>query len=259
MMSSTPPSGPPSPTLFVTGLPVDCTAEFAKSIFGQYGIVKDARMLPVAPGKTAAAAVVVMTTADDAKWIVDHVNGNVPQSLTQPVTVTFKFKGKGFEKGFGKGMDLSALSGLAAGLGGGMGGKGAEDGNSNANPAVAGLLQLLVPLVGAVAGMQGGGKGGWVPPKPPPGQQICRYFEAGMACPRDGCTFWHGDSNGGAGAGMDTGMGNGMGMGMGKGAGPPMGKGAPSYKTRMCDFYMQGKCTWGENCKFAHYPNELIR
>ncbi|CAE7594000.1 unnamed protein product [Symbiodinium pilosum] len=159
MMSSTPPSGPPSPALFVSGLPVDCTAEFAKSIFGQYGIVKDARMLPVAPGKTAAAAVVVMNTADDAKWIVEHVNGNVPQSLTQPVTVTFKFKGKGFEKGFGKGWDMGGMGG---GMGG-CGGKGADGGKGmkgDANPAVAGLLQLLVPLVGAVAGMQGGGGGG---------------------------------------------------------------------------------------------------
>ena len=152
----TPPSGPPSPALFVTGLPVDCTAEFAKSIFGQYGIVKDARMLPVAPGKTAAAAVVIMNTADDAKWIVENVNGNVPQSLTTPVTVTFKFRGKGFEKGFGKGF---------GGFGGGMdmgGGKG-KGMPGGANPAAAAaLLQALVPLVAAVAG--GGGVGGCAAP-----------------------------------------------------------------------------------------------
>ena len=75
-------------------------------------------MLPVAPGKTAAAAVVEMNTADDAKWIVEHVNGNVPQSLTTPVTVSFKlrgFKGKG-EKGFGKGFGFGGLD-----LGGGKG------------------------------------------------------------------------------------------------------------------------------------------
>ncbi|CAE7419116.1 unnamed protein product [Symbiodinium natans] len=226
MMSSTPPSGPPSPTLFVTGLPVDCTNEFCMSIFGQYGIVKDARMLPVLPGKTAAAAVVEMNTADDAKWIVEHVNGNVPQSLTTPVTVTFKFKGKGFGKGknplleggLAPGLDLSALSGAlaAAGKGGDEGGKGMP----GANPAVAGLLQLLVPLVGAVAGMNGGGKGGWYPPRPPPGMQICRYYEAGMACPRDGCTFWHGDGSDGKGAGKgpDPSMGQAM-----------LGNGAPGY------------------------------
>ena len=204
------------------------------SIFGQYGIVKDARMLPVAPGKTAAAAVVEMNTADDAKWIVEHVNGNVPQSLTTPVTVAFKFKGKGFGKGLAMnpllngsqgpppGLDLSALSGALGALGG-CGGKGDDGGKGmkgNANPAVAGLLQLLVPLVGAVAGMQGGGKGGWYPPKPPPGMQICRYYEAGMACPRDGCTFWHGDGSDGKGAGKgpDPSMGQAM-----------LGNGAPGY------------------------------
>ncbi|CAE7865313.1 SXL [Symbiodinium microadriaticum] len=156
-MQDTPPSGPPGPTLFVTGLPVDCTNDFCKSIFGQYGIVKDARMLPVLPGKAAAAAVVEMNTADDAKWIVEHVNGNVPQSLTTPVTVSFKFrgfKGKG-EKGFGKGFGFGGLD-----LGGG---KGAESGP---NPAAAALLQVLVPLVAAVAGGGGGGaaeggKGAW--------------------------------------------------------------------------------------------------
>ncbi|CAE7213049.1 unnamed protein product [Symbiodinium necroappetens] len=194
MMQDTPPSGPPGPTLFVTGLPVDCTNDFCKSIFGQYGIVKDARMLPVAPGKTAAAAVVEMNTADDAKWIVEHVNGNVPQSLTTPVTVSFKFKGKGFGKGFDKGGlggALGALAGLAPALdmAGGKG-KGAEGGG---NPAAAALLQALVPLVAAVAG---GGKGAWYPPKPPPGMQICRYFEAGVPCPRNGCHFWHGDGDG---------------------------------------------------------------
>ena len=26
---------------------------------------------------------------DDAKWIVEHVNGNVPQSLTNPVQVSY--------------------------------------------------------------------------------------------------------------------------------------------------------------------------
>ena len=178
------------------------------------------------PGKTAAAAVVEMNTADDAKWIVEHVNGNVPQSLTTPVTVTFKFKGKGFGKGknplleggLAPGLDLSALSGAlaAAGKGGDEGGKGMP----GANPAVAGLLQLLVPLVGAVAGMNGGGKGGWYPPRPPPGMQICRYFEAGLDCPRDNCTFWHGD-------GSDKGAGKGSGC---SGTGQAMlGNGAPGY------------------------------
>lgn len=70
---------PPSEALFITGLPKDCTNDFARSIFGQYGTVKDVNVLPVLAGKEAAAAIVTMTSVDDAKWIVEHVNGNVPQ------------------------------------------------------------------------------------------------------------------------------------------------------------------------------------
>ncbi|CAK9099479.1 RNA-binding motif [Durusdinium trenchii] len=46
-----------------------------------------------------------METVDDAKWIVEHVNGNVPQNLTDPVTVVFatpradRAKGKGMKLG----------------------------------------------------------------------------------------------------------------------------------------------------------------
>ena len=80
-------SAPPSEELFVTGLPMDCTSELSKQIFSQYGSVKETTVLPVSPGKTAAAGFVVMNSVEDARWIVDHVNGNVPQGLV----LTFYF------------------------------------------------------------------------------------------------------------------------------------------------------------------------
>eukprot|EP00438_Fugacium_kawagutii_P027241 Skav214334 [mRNA] locus=scaffold86:346406:348484:+ [translate_table: standard] len=80
---------PPSETLFVTGLPMDIDNSFAQEVFSQYGSVKQVTVLPVAAGKNAAAAFVIMHTVDDAKWIVENVNGNVPQNLTNPVTVVF--------------------------------------------------------------------------------------------------------------------------------------------------------------------------
>mmetsp|Transcript_31221 Transcript_31221/g.58611 ORF Transcript_31221/g.58611 Transcript_31221/m.58611 type:complete len:277 (+) Transcript_31221:61-891(+) len=140
--------GPPNEELFVTGLPMDCSNDYCKAIFGQYGIVKDATVLPVAEGKTAAAAFVVMNSVDDAKWIVEHVNGNVPQSLTTPVTVVFRTpKDKRFGKGKG---DFGAPPAL--------GGKGSEA----AVKGMAALVQLMLPMVGALAaaGAKGGCKGG---------------------------------------------------------------------------------------------------
>ena len=76
-------SAPPSEELFVTGLPMDSTSEMAKQIFSQYGSVKETTVLPVSPGKQAAAGFVVMNSIEDARWIVEHVNGNVPQGAVR--------------------------------------------------------------------------------------------------------------------------------------------------------------------------------
>mmetsp|Transcript_31685 Transcript_31685/g.59572 ORF Transcript_31685/g.59572 Transcript_31685/m.59572 type:complete len:150 (+) Transcript_31685:69-518(+) len=109
MSMATPPGyePPPSEELFVTGLPMDCTSDVLKQIFSQYGGVKETTVLPVSPGKTAAAGFVVMNTIEDAKWVVEHVHGNVPQGLAQAVTVVFatpKSVRKGGKGKGGKGM-----------------------------------------------------------------------------------------------------------------------------------------------------------
>ena len=123
-----------------SGLPIGCTNEQATAIFGQYGTVKDVKVLPVSAGKTAAAAFVNMGTVDEAKWIVDNVSGNVPQNLNSPVTVTYATpKSERAAKGFGKGgkgmmnvvqMMMGALDGQ---WGGGSWNGGGSDGSWNTN------------------------------------------------------------------------------------------------------------------------------
>ncbi|CAE7594006.1 unnamed protein product [Symbiodinium pilosum] len=126
---------PPSETLFVTGLPLDSTKESVNQIFSQYGAVKETTVLPVLAGKTAAAAFVIMNTVEDATWITQNVNGNVPQGLTEKVTAVFatpreQRKGGGKGKGMkGKGMDpmmgmMSMMMGGGGWGGGGWGGGG---------------------------------------------------------------------------------------------------------------------------------------
>eukprot|EP00931_Biecheleriopsis_adriatica_P016631 TRINITY_DN12210_c0_g1_i1.p2 TRINITY_DN12210_c0_g1~~TRINITY_DN12210_c0_g1_i1.p2 ORF type:complete len:233 (-),score=73.55 TRINITY_DN12210_c0_g1_i1:78-722(-) len=135
----------PSETLMVKGLPADMTNESCQKIFAQYGNVTSAKVLPVALGKTAAAAFVIMATVDEAKWIVENVNGNVPQGLASEIQVIFatpreeKLGGKG-GKGKGKGKDswggdswggMDAMMGMMQSwMGGGdsWGGKGSKDG-----------------------------------------------------------------------------------------------------------------------------------
>eukprot|EP00438_Fugacium_kawagutii_P033271 Skav213347 [mRNA] locus=scaffold3041:50218:60615:- [translate_table: standard] len=122
----------PTETLFVTGLPMDCTSEQANKTFSQYGSVKSATVLPVAAGKNAAAAFIIMETVEQAKWIVDNLNGNIPDGFASPVTVVFatpreqRFGGKGMKgKGMMKGMMnmMSMMMGFGGGKGYGYGGK----------------------------------------------------------------------------------------------------------------------------------------
>jgi len=134
-----PQQGPPSEELFVTGLPMDCSSVQAKQIFKQYGGVKQANVLPVAAGKTAAAAFVIMESVEDARWVVEHVNGNVPQGLANPVTVAFATP-RGDRKG-GKGMK------------GGMGGM------KGMPPEMMQMMTMMMSAMGKGGGGSGGG--GW--------------------------------------------------------------------------------------------------
>ena len=135
----------PSDELFVSGLPTDVTDDLLKKIFSQYGSIKEVKVLPVATGKQAAAAFVDMNSLEDAKWIVENVNGNVPEGMAGPVTVAYatpRSRRKGMKGGM-KGMPpmmeimaamMSSMSGCGKGSGGGGdkggwggGGKGGGD------------------------------------------------------------------------------------------------------------------------------------
>merc|ERR1712032_880759 len=52
-----------------------------------------------------AAALVQCADASEAQWVVESLDGNIPEGLTEPVAVAYKRdKGKGKSKGFqGKG------------------------------------------------------------------------------------------------------------------------------------------------------------
>eukprot|EP00490_Sorites_sp_Unknown_P019214 CAMPEP_0114660470 /NCGR_PEP_ID=MMETSP0191-20121206/20143_1 /TAXON_ID=126664 /ORGANISM="Sorites sp." /LENGTH=187 /DNA_ID=CAMNT_0001889251 /DNA_START=56 /DNA_END=620 /DNA_ORIENTATION=- len=167
---------PPSETLFVTGLPIDCTHEYGKEIFSQYGAVKQVTTLPVAAGKSAKAAFVIMETVDDAKWIVENVNGNVPQNLTDPVTVVFATprsdRGKGKD---GKGMKgkMKGMMNMMMNSWGGWGydewggkGKGGGAGSwDNGGGYTATAASAAVAVDGGGCGMQGKAMGKGAAPK----------------------------------------------------------------------------------------------
>lgn len=91
----------PSDSVIFEDLPLNADDETLNGVFGAYGLLKSAQFLPASPITGKRSAVVQYETAEDAKWIVDNLNGNVPQGLSEPIKCMYKpslpttFKGKG--------------------------------------------------------------------------------------------------------------------------------------------------------------------
>lgn len=85
-------AGPPSDNLFVTGLPEGLQDDQLKDVFAAYGEVVSVRGFRN-PGKTSA--LVRYSSVEEAQWVVDNLNGNIPQDLETPVLVRFAHKPAG--------------------------------------------------------------------------------------------------------------------------------------------------------------------
>eukprot|EP00927_Polykrikos_kofoidii_P077217 TRINITY_DN74184_c0_g1_i1.p1 TRINITY_DN74184_c0_g1~~TRINITY_DN74184_c0_g1_i1.p1 ORF type:complete len:227 (+),score=39.57 TRINITY_DN74184_c0_g1_i1:83-763(+) len=110
-------SNRPSEKLFVSDLPPNLEADYIKELFSAYGSVSECKAVP------PCCAIVRFATLDEATWVKDNLNGNIPQGLSQPVSVDYskswgnnswgKSKGDGkdsgdwnqgpYDKGGGKG------------------------------------------------------------------------------------------------------------------------------------------------------------
>eukprot|EP00421_Protoceratium_reticulatum_P017294 CAMPEP_0168378236 /NCGR_PEP_ID=MMETSP0228-20121227/11235_1 /TAXON_ID=133427 /ORGANISM="Protoceratium reticulatum, Strain CCCM 535 (=CCMP 1889)" /LENGTH=305 /DNA_ID=CAMNT_0008391253 /DNA_START=67 /DNA_END=980 /DNA_ORIENTATION=+ len=83
--------------LFIAGLPLDTTEEQIREVFGQYGLVQQCKVLPDTPGKTDRAALVRFADENQAKWMVENLNGKALLGMNAPLTV--RFAGDRPEKG----------------------------------------------------------------------------------------------------------------------------------------------------------------
>merc|ERR1711937_430532 len=89
--------------MMIKGLPLESTDDSVWQVFAQYGGVKSCKILPAQPGKSALAGFVTMNTVDEAKWIVENVNGNIPQGMTTPLQIIFADKREDRKGGKGGG------------------------------------------------------------------------------------------------------------------------------------------------------------
>eukprot|EP00413_Alexandrium_margalefii_P048437 CAMPEP_0204606234 /NCGR_PEP_ID=MMETSP0661-20131031/58966_1 /ASSEMBLY_ACC=CAM_ASM_000606 /TAXON_ID=109239 /ORGANISM="Alexandrium margalefi, Strain AMGDE01CS-322" /LENGTH=262 /DNA_ID=CAMNT_0051617537 /DNA_START=45 /DNA_END=833 /DNA_ORIENTATION=- len=88
-----------SDNLFISDLPADVDQKRVETIFGAYGNIATAKFLP---GQGKHSALVRFQTVDEAKWIVENLNGNIPQGLSTPIQVKYASsasKGGGWQGG----------------------------------------------------------------------------------------------------------------------------------------------------------------
>jgi len=130
--------------LWVSGFPLDMMEERVREIFTQYGIITQCKVLPDQPGKLDRAALVRFADENQARWMVDHMNGNIPIGMNTPLTVRFagdRPMGKG---GFGYG---KAIMPPPMGVG-------ADNRFSPYNPALAGLQSVTTQGAANASGTQ---------------------------------------------------------------------------------------------------------
>uniref|UniRef100_A0A7S1WEH6 RNA-binding protein n=1 Tax=Alexandrium catenella TaxID=2925 RepID=A0A7S1WEH6_ALECA len=87
----------------VSDLPAEVDDAMLAQIFGHYGTVTWCKVMPNFGGKPTNAAIVEYATMEEATFVVENVNGNIPHGLNTPLIVSFKRSGKGGGKGGGGG------------------------------------------------------------------------------------------------------------------------------------------------------------
>merc|ERR1719401_3146003 len=89
-MQGTPqPSDTPSDNLYMKGFPPGIDENTVKGVISPYGNVMSVKVLPPSEGRNFTAVVIRMSTMDEAKWLVEHMNGNMPEGMTQPIEVKY--------------------------------------------------------------------------------------------------------------------------------------------------------------------------
>lgn len=87
------PGAAPGERVYIKGLPAGMTDESTRMLFAGYGSVTDSKVLVndglSNDGSGQSVAIVRMATVAEAKWLVDNLNGNIPETLDRPVEVTF--------------------------------------------------------------------------------------------------------------------------------------------------------------------------
>lgn len=107
------PGAPPSDNIYISDLPPQITKEECEAVLQAYGTVTQCRILPPKLPGQKSCALVRFSSVEEAQWIVDNLNGNLAEGLSEPISCRFANPpvnswgkdggGKGCEGLYGKG------------------------------------------------------------------------------------------------------------------------------------------------------------
>jgi len=97
----------PSENIWVGDLPVGMDKGSLATLFEPYGTVVECRVMPGRDESAKPCAMVRFASVEMATWVVENLNGNIPEGLSEPVQVRFANDnhGKGKDKGGGARFD----------------------------------------------------------------------------------------------------------------------------------------------------------
>jgi len=76
----------PSDNLYIKGLPLEFTEEQMQSIFSGFGVISQCKIMHYT---TDSCALVRMGSVEMAIWMVENLNGNIPEGLSRPISIRF--------------------------------------------------------------------------------------------------------------------------------------------------------------------------
>lgn len=240
----------------VKGLPAQSTEETVKELLGKFGAITSVKVLPVAAGKSTAAGFLSVASLEEARWIVENINGIELPGVGGPLQIIYAPPrdpakgGKGLKGGgrmdapgpYGMSPDYSTRMSSFLQSRGEMGGMVdyGMGGMAGMGMGSKGWGSAMGGFGGKGYGIDGGMYGGMAGASAGIKTKMCSFFDSRGFCAKgNACAFAHGADELGkpvrSGEGGDGGL----------------------WKTKMCRFFGLGTCQKGSNCNFAHAPDEL--
>lgn len=96
--------------LFVTDMPVGLDQNTVQDIFGKYGTIISLRITSK-PENQFTSALIKFATPQEAAYVLENLNGRIPESLEAPVTIRYA---NSSSKGSGRGAQAPAVNGMQA-------------------------------------------------------------------------------------------------------------------------------------------------